>query len=148
MKNQFEGLRVALIPWDQWMPLWGRVKEMLQPVAERTGGRWTVDDVAVRLANGHSQLWVAYDHEGIIHAAATTMINNYPSAKMLCVHMVGGTRMSEWMQDGFDLMKRFAADNQCDGVEFYGRSGWAKHMKALGFEKPNVIGTFVFERNN
>jgi hypothetical protein len=70
-------------------------------------------------------LWVAFD-EGIFKGIVTTQVVTYPQRKLLSMHFCGGTQLKEWKVPMLDLLKKFARDMGCDGIEAVGRPGWEK----------------------
>jgi len=90
------------------------------------------------LLAGQQNLWLAYDNEGKISGAATTMIINYPNMKMLAIQFLGGTDFDNWGNDLFTQIEKFAKDCTCEGVEAYGRFGFWPFFQKRKYKRPFI----------
>ena len=144
--TDFEGLRVTLVPVAGVPKLWPVVRDMLELAVSRSGGRWTMHDVLEAILLGNQQLWVAYDANGTVQAACTTLITVYPNARFVGIQFLGGKAMSLWAEEGWNMMKKFAKDHACVGIEIIGRLGFEKTVKKLGFVKKCAMYEYSLER--
>jgi hypothetical protein len=108
---------------------------MLQSAIQRSGQRYRPDDVAELLESGEAQLFLALDGTGPI-AAAVTQIMLYPASRRLVILFCGGKGMRAWLTAGIAAIEEWARSCGCDGVEIFGRKGWAR---ALGYRKSAEI---------
>jgi hypothetical protein len=76
---------------------------------------------------------IAFDEE-TFKGAVVTNIMNYPQKKILCMQFCGGEELKLWKQPMLDLLKRFARDLGCEGIESTGRPGWAKIFENDGYK--------------
>ena len=143
--EEFSGCRITLVPQEHIEFIWPKVREMLAPAIERAHGRWTEQDVLDQLLSGKQFLWLAYRNDGAISSAVTTLISQYPSARLLGIQFAGGTDMQLWSASGMAVMKKFAADMGCSGIETGGRSGWGRYLERFGFKQYIVICEHWFE---
>lgn len=126
---------VSYVPPEYLDTVWGTAGAMIRPAAEFNGGRYTVRDAYRGITSGNMQLWIIFDDEDEekkIYGAVVTVITNYPSKKFLTILMVGGSKMYRWIEQLSDVMEKWARDNECSGVEGYGRIGWKKLLKKFG----------------
>lgn len=126
---------VTYVPPEYVDTVWGIAGAMLRPAAEFNNGRYTVKDAYHGIQNATMQLWLAFDNDDEdkkIYGSIVTMITHYPSKKYLTVLMVGGSKMYLWMDTLADIVEKWARDNECDGVEGYGRIGWKKLLNRFG----------------
>ena len=113
---------------------------MLEKATERSGGRYTLDDVYRKIVNEVVQLWVAMEDESHeISAAFVTEITSYGQKKMLTIHFAGGSKMLEWLEEMDSLFHTWAVDHDCAGVELTGRKGWIKALEDLGWRSSFVV---------
>lgn len=121
------------------MEIWRLVAPLLSPAIDVTGGRTDMGEVFRRLRAGQHILWVARDDDGPVVAAFTTRVAQYPLKRMLVVDACGGSEMGEWLAVVVDTFRRFARDSGLDGVEMYGRAGWARALRRYGWRSPLVL---------
>lgn len=117
--------------------VWPAIKDFVVPVCDMSNGRRTPAKVLAELMDNVTSLWVAHDDEHEIKAFAVTRLCQYDAVKLLCIEMAGGEDMDSWATDeNFDVFVKFAQDNECDGIEIYGRGpAWARKMKNQGLEQ-------------
>lgn len=131
-------IHVAICPKDELGKFWPIAARLLSKAVDRCEGRQTVEDTFKLVASGDCHLWLmAID--GRIVAAGVTEARAYPSRRILNVLFVGGSRMELWLQIFIDHLKRFAAHNNCDGIEMIGRKGWLKTLDRFGFRDQKAV---------
>jgi hypothetical protein len=84
-------------------------------------------------------LWLAYQEDGRIGAAFVTREAHYPCRKMLTIDIAGGSDMAGWMSEADATFRAYARDAGLDGVELYGRPGWTRALKNLGWTGGTVL---------
>ncbi len=84
-------------------------------------------------------LWVVYPEDKRIRAAFATREAHYPRRSMLVVDVCGGSDMAEWAADATAVFRAYARDAGLDGVELYGRPGWARALKPYGWTDGIVL---------
>lgn len=120
---------------DSILKSWGSIEPHLQRVLNRIDSGHTVDDVLTKLQWADQQLWKINDWQAI----AVTQIAVLPQHKTFNICYVAGDGIDEWLSDFVDRMHEYAAFTNCKYVEFYGRDGWRKHGKKLGFDKAFTV---------
>ena len=99
--------------------VWDDVVKVLKPAVDTAKGKLGIKDIKEYLYNGAYELWVVMDGTKIV-AAITTRIIDYPERRALAMDFIGGTRMKEWLPEG------------------YGRKAWGRWLGKYGWE-PDYI---------
>lgn len=133
-------MNISLIPKDSVGMVWPKVKKLLEPAVSRSNGRYHIDDILYSLQVGADSLWVAFrdgpPNAGLndrIVAAVVTRISKYPRRKNLVILFLGGTRMSEWVEEFHSVIEKWARDTGCESIETSGRLGWNRYTKRFGW---------------
>ena len=127
-------MKITLVPPEHVFQVWPDIRGYLEPAVETSHGRWTLEHLLAVLCNGRSQLWIAFDDEGI-WGALTTEITNYPAKRCLSMHFLGGAEFDRWYSDMLKQISHFGKEMDCDGIEGTARFGFWKFLKQDGFEK-------------
>lgn len=135
-------LSISLIPRSLLHAVWPQVEKMLVKSCKRSMGRTVLAAIYEELAEGESQLWVAFDpsnDDPVIFGCAITQPNNYVTGmNMLNVEHVAGHDMEQWFPEGLDTIARYARDCGFHGVEALGRPGFWNWMEGKGWKKHAV----------
>lgn len=91
-------------------------------------------DIYEDLTSGRNMLWLVRV-EDKLKAVIVTEIAQHPRRRVWRVLMIGGSGMSEWLDDGIEAMKRAAKLAGCSAIEADGRLGWAKIVPQRGFKE-------------
>ena len=149
VKEEASGIyEMSLVPSDKISLIWDQAEKFLKKSASRSNGRTRIEDIFHDLISSKTHLWVIFDTGDLsIVGVQITLFNNYPTGKkMLCLEHTAGKNMQEWVENGIDLIIKFAKDNQCDGIEGIGRHGqwnWVKNKK--GWKRPATFYEYNFE---
>lgn len=136
-------MNISLVPADHINDVWDSVKEHLSPAVKVTNGRYMLYDVYVSLQLNKMQLWIAFDDERDILGCQVTTVTDYPSRRVLTSLFTGGKMIRAWRDDMMDILVRWAEDNECTGIEGYGREGWIKLLEPYGVKR----GLVMFEKD-
>lgn len=136
-------MNTSLVPVDHINDVWDSVKGLLQPAVQVTNGRYMLYDVYVAIQRGQMQLWIAFNDSREILGCQVTAITDYPSRRVLTSLFTGGTILREWRDQMMSLLLRWAEDNECTGIEGYGRKGWIKMLEPYGVKR----GLIMFEKD-
>jgi hypothetical protein len=128
----------TMVPAHAISFMWKEIFPLLEPAIERSHGRWTLTHVFDALYSGQQQLWIGYVNAGEIKFALTTEVANYPNARKLAIHFLGGDDYDEWGSDMTAMLERFAKDAGCSGVEAVARFGFWPMFKDRGYKRPYV----------
>lgn len=126
-------IQVSMVPSQYVDTCWKEIEPYMEKAAEYTYGRYTSDDIYDSLKEYDHQLWVAFDG-GKIKGAVVTNIITYPKRKILCMSFCGGVELKDWKDPMLELLKKFAKDVGCDGIEATARRGWAKVFENDGYK--------------
>lgn len=125
-------MNVSLVPVDHVNDVWDSVKSFLSPAVKVTNGRYMLYDVYVAIQTSKMQLWIAFDDERKILGCEVTSITDYPSRRILTSLFTGGREIRKWRDQMMDVLIRWAEDNECTGIEGYGKKGWIKMLEPYG----------------
>lgn len=128
----------GIVPRGELEQFWPLALPMLAPAIARSGGRMSDATVHASIQRGTHLLWAVTDGPDIA-AVATTRVAQYPLKKMLVVECLGGNRMKEWLENLTSTLRDFARDSGLDGIEMYGRGGWAKALTPYGWRSSMVV---------
>jgi hypothetical protein len=120
---------------------------LLAPAIGFSGGRISMSSVFDWLADRRYILWLMYkssktynlDGQNVIRAAFVTRESHYPCRSMLTIDIAGGSDMAEWVEEADRVFRSYARAAGLDGIELYGRSGWTRALKNLGWTGGTVL---------
>lgn len=124
-----------------------KILPYLRNVEPWTKGRYLAEDMLHECETGLSWMFVAYEpgeeleNLNILGVVIVT-IAVYPRRKLLFVKFIGGDKTRLYRQDMYDLLKKFAVENGCDGIEGAGRIGWTRVFPE--FEPVGLFGEINF----
>jgi len=130
-------MQVTWVPTEHIEFVWPNIREYMMGAAEFTFGRFTAEDIKNELLRrqGEQQLWIAFEDKDNFYGAVVTEVYQYPQMRALIMHFTGGKQLPKWKKPMLEILQQFAADNECDVIESYGRPGWAKVFKKDGYEQ-------------
>ena len=92
---------------------------------------FTAEHVIEKCLSRDWQCWVA--GQGRIDAIFITYIDMYPTGyKTLTIFLIGGEKMPQWFDMGWDILKRFGQAHGCKEIIGLGRKGWIRALKDKG----------------
>lgn len=125
-------IRISLVPPDRIMDAWFTVEPFMETAADVTQGRYQAEDILEALLHLDHHLWIVFDDEKV-HGALVTALKQYPRKKYLELAFIAGENGHAWKDQMLDIMRRWAYDNSCDGIESCARLGWARIFKDDGY---------------
>jgi len=127
-------VNVTLVPQDQVLDVWPRIAEYMRESAEYTNGRYDAEDILSLILDYSYPLWIAFEGHDIKGAVVTRFVQ-YPKKKYLSLDFVGGARGEGmgWKDPMLAVMRRWAKDNHCQGIESTGRLGWERIFRDDGY---------------
>jgi hypothetical protein len=140
-------IEVSMVPKQYVDTCWQEVEPYLEKAARYTHGRYTVGDIYTSIVDYDYELWVAFDN-GRIKGAVVTNFAVYPQRKLLCMAFCGGVDLKDWKDFMLALLRRYARDTGCDGIEATARRGWAKVFQNDGFKNNWVTFELPIEGAN
>ena len=133
-------VQVSLVPEERILEVWPKVAQYMRGAVKYTRGRYETSDVLDLLLYMHYPLWIAFEDDKILGAVTTRFIE-YPHKKFLFMEFCGGVGLRKWKTPMLDVLRKWAADNNCDGIECAGRVGWKKVFESDGY----VLTAHAFE---
>lgn len=124
---------ISLVPVEYVDQVWGTVEPYLKNALKYAGGKYEPEDVRSLVINYGYPLWIAFDDEGIKGTVITRFIQ-YPRKKYLFLEFCGGRDGFSWKAPMLDVLRSWAKDNGCDGIEGAGRAGWRKVFEKDGYK--------------
>lgn len=125
-------MHVSVVPKEHVPQVWAQVEPFMQGAADYTNGRYETPDVYDLIMQYDYLLWIAFDDSGI-RGAVVTFFGAYPRKRTLNVMFLGGEDAGAWKQPMFEVLNRWASENQCVTIEASGRPGWARFLRDDGF---------------
>jgi hypothetical protein len=125
-------IEVSLVPREYVDTCWDKIEDFIAKAAEYTYGRYTVSNIYDLVKEDDYQLWIAFDGP-VFKGTVVTNVITYPQRKLLGMQFCGGEDLVEWKDPMLALLRRFAKDVGCDGIESTARPGWAKIFQNDGF---------------
>lgn len=132
-------MNISLVPVDHINDVWDSVKHLLAPAVSVTGGRYMLYDVYVGIQTNKMQLWIAFNDDKQIVGCEVTTITDYPSRRLLTSLFTGGKSLRLWRDEMMEVLLRWAEDNECTGIEGYGRKGWIKMLEPYGVKQTLIM---------
>ena len=126
-------IEVSMVPAEYVDTCWDKIEPFAAKAAEYTYGRYTANNIYELIKDAEHHLWVAYEDD-IFKGIVTTQVVTYPQRKLLSMHFCGGESLKEWKDPMLDLLKKYANDMGCDGIESVGRPGWGKVFEQDGYK--------------
>ena len=125
-------MSVSLVPSEYAKDVWPAVKEYVAKAVKLTSGKYEPEDVLDLVVRYKYPLWIAFDGTDIKGAVITRFIE-YPRKKYLFLEFCGGQDGFSWKEPMLSVLRSWAKDNDCDGIEGAGRDGWQKVFEDDGY---------------
>jgi len=135
-------LTVTYIPYGQLSYVLPKVIHNLKKSELWTRGRASMDDIVRYLYTMHMQLWAVHDPDTEdVWGYVITEIKQYPLCKMLVFQYSAGDEGVLNLSGDvvFEELEKFAKEQGCQGIEFFGRPGWRNHARKHGCTAQTVV---------
>jgi hypothetical protein len=128
--------RLLIVPIraDQIDAVWHEAAPLIRLAQKRIERNAGMADIYNDLIDERSMLWTIRV-EDKLQAVIVTEIAQHPRRRVWRVLMIGGSGMSDWLDDGIAAMKKAAQIAGCSAIEADGRLGWAKIVPQRGFKE-------------
>ncbi len=126
-------MQVSYMPVEYVVDVWPKIRPFVSATVKYTFGRYEPEDVLELLVAGSHLMWVVIEDKEITGVVITTFLQ-YPRAKYLSCPFVMGQDFDKWKAPMLETLRKWAADNDCDGIESTARLGWARKFKDDGYE--------------
>lgn len=126
-------MKISAVLKDHVEALWPKVVDYIKLATDYSYGRFEPEDVLQSLLDDKYLLWIAFEGSDITGIVVTTIVH-YPRKRFLYLMFCGGEDGFDWKEEMLSVLRCWAFDNQCDGIEANGRLGWSKIFKADGYK--------------
>jgi len=128
--------RLFIVPIraDQIDAVWAQVAPLIRLAQKRIERNAGMADIYEDLIAERTMLWLVRI-EDKLRAVIITEIAKHPRRSAWRILLIGGSGMSEWIEDSIEAMKRAAKIAGCSAIEADGRLGWAKIAPRCGFKE-------------
>lgn len=130
---------MSLVPREDLKTIWPVVAPLLAPAVSYSHGRLGMSSIFDAIQDQRNTLWVIYDSSLTVRAAFTTRVAHYPKRSLVVVETAGGRGMNDWLGLVQQTFRDYARDLGADGVEMYGRAGWARALRRYGWTQTMVL---------
>jgi len=128
-------VQVSLVPAEHAHALWPELVGYVESAMDYAHGRYEADDILNFVHEGTHTLWIAFAGDEIL-GVVVTAFSMYPRKKYLHLVLCAGKESARWKEPMLAVMRRWAVDNGCGGIEGSGRLGWAR---AFSSENAKVL---------
>lgn len=125
-------VQVSLVPREHVPYVWPQVEGFVEKALHYAQGKYLLEDVYALVTDFNYPLWVAFDDEGVKGAVITRFVE-YPRKKYLFLEFCGGRDGFTWKAPMLRVLRAWAKDHDCDGIEGVGRDGWQKIFESDGY---------------
>lgn len=111
---------------------WPSIEPLIVLPLKRTDALkyYSPDDVYDKCCSEEWQCWVAWSDQ--IDAVFVTYIETFPTGhKNLAIYLVGGTKIDEWLDTAWQVLKAFGKEHGCQQIAGFGRKGWLRKLKQV-----------------
>lgn len=126
-------IHTSLVPFEHVATIWGSISPLMDMAARSTHGRYEVEDIVSALEHDNHHLWIVFNEADII-GMFITVLKQYPRKRYLELAFIAGKDTILWKEQSMDILRRWAYDNKCAGIEGCARFGWAKIFKEDGYQ--------------
>lgn len=131
-------IEVLGIPREKVDRFWPAVAPMIERALDYAHGEFLIDDIRLYAKDNRLQLWVVLDEDRLV-GAIVTEIANYPRVLALRFLALAGENLDGWMDEAEEFIVSRARDWGCGVSEGYGRRGWERKARHLGYEFGHVM---------
>ena len=126
--------KISLVPAEYVDQVWPTVEPYVAKALKYASGKYEPDDVRNLVIEYGYPLWIAFNDDGI-KGAVITRFMQYPRKKYLFLEFCGGQDGFSWKAPMLEVLRSWAKDNGCDGIEGAGRDAWQKVFKDEGYKR-------------
>lgn len=126
--------KISLVPTEYVDQVWPTVEPYVAKALKYASGKYEPGDVRDLVIEYGYPLWIAFNDDGI-KGAVITRFMQYPRKKYLFLEFCGGQDGFSWKAPMLEVLRSWAKDNGCDGIEGAGRDAWQKVFKDEGYKR-------------
>lgn len=125
---------ISLVPTEYVDQVWPTVEPYVAKALKYASGKYAPEDVRALVVEYGYPLWIAFNDDGI-KGAVITRFTQYPRKKYLFLEFCGGQDGFSWKAPMLEVLRSWAKDNGCDGIEGAGRDAWQRVFKGEGYKR-------------
>lgn len=124
--------------------IWPHVERLIERSLIKGNSDFTVEQIRARITDGKALLWIIWaqgsrEPAGELMAAGTTEIVGLDDGRRVCVvAQCAGRKLKRW-EHLLSEIERYAARENCVAVRVYGRPGWVRYLKGMGYIQPWTV---------
>jgi hypothetical protein len=123
--------------------IWPHVTKLIERALIKSESDYTIEQVKARIEDGTALLWIIWSqpstHSGDLLAAGTTELVKLTDGRLVCVvASCAGRNLKKWDCLLADI-EAYAKREGCVAVRCYGRPGWARYLKGMGYAQPWIV---------
>lgn len=92
-----------------------------------------LDAIKDKAKAGHAHIWIGKDQNDVVDVVFVTETWYLDGRKALVVRWLCGVNRDAWLPDT-EFLENWAATNGFQNVQIWGRPGWVKVCKSLGYK--------------
>lgn len=129
---------ITAVPRQEVPNIWHIVGPMVERAIDYEGRRTDAISVYASLLTGELGLWVALSDEGII-GCTVTRLYDAPLCRVLSLDYTAGDNVDTWLDEGAEVLNRYAYDHGAEFMECRGRRGWEPRLRKYGWDNKAVL---------
>jgi len=118
--------------------IWQELEPFLQQCADASNEIEEASEYYHQLVTGFTGLFLVTDEEEIL-GVILIQRQEYPHVSICQIIALAGKEMGKWLTYANDAVYNWAAVNDCQLVQAYGRPGWKKFYREQGWNMSKVI---------
>jgi hypothetical protein len=126
-------MNLTLVYPSDIVAMWPFIAKHIERAVQEEASEYHPETLCQCLVEGTLQLWVAYEANGV-GAICVTEAVRYFNTPLLSIRWLVGDEPEKWV-DQIENIERWAARNGYKGLEVWGRTGWAKLLRPMGYRE-------------
>lgn len=131
------GFSFSGVPVSHIDEMWPYVSPFVVDALNYGFGEWDEFNIYDFLMDSDMQLWVVIKGN-LLKGVVITEVVRYPKKKVLRIALVSGSEIKNW-KHYIDALESWGASINCTAIEGWGRKGWEKMVKDIGFTSSRVV---------
>jgi len=97
-----------------------------------------LDTIKENALRGHAHIWIGKDQQDQMDVVFVTETWFLDGRRALVVRWLCGRNMAEWIGD-LSYLENWAAQNGFQSLQIWGRKGWIRACKSLGYKNEFTV---------
>ena len=129
---------ISGIPSSDIDQVWTACLPFIEAAADKGQAEMTTNDIYNFCKEQKMQLWIIFDDDFKIQAAATTELIDYPAKKVCRLVTLGGNNFDDWMEY-LRVIEEWAIEKNCVALETFCRKGFSKKLENYGYKQTYIV---------